>query len=214
MKKRLIAGLSALMIMVSTASVYAAEAYSDNWKIDSNSVWHYYMADGSLCTNAWVEDQGEWYLLDSSGNMLTGVVKSNGGKLYLLDTIRGTGTYGKMLKSGVYMGVNIQAEQAGGSEGALSSTTISSLQAAGVDVVNIPNVSNTKHVKNGVVTDENKPTQTTHSQTNTNVGGSINNETSNNSSSDDYWSDWNTDRGGEMKAGGWDYEAGGPTKWN
>ena len=213
MKKRLIAGLSAFMIMVSGVSAYASEAYSDNWKIDSNSVWHYYMSDGSLCTNAWVEDQGEWYLLDSAGNMLTGVVKSNGGKLYLLDTIRGTGTYGKMLKSGVYMGVNIQAEQSGGSEGALSNVTISSLQAVGVDVVNIPNVSNTKHVKNGVVTDENKPSQTsTNSQSNTNVGGSTNND---NTSSDDYWSDWNTDRGGEIGQGAGDHlGSGGYVKWN
>lgn len=207
MRKRLIAGLSALMIMFSAASVYAAETYSDNWNVDSNAVWHYYMADGSLCTNAWVEDQGEWYLLDSAGNMLTGVVKSNGGKLYLLDTIRGTGTYGKMLKSGVYMGVNIQAEQSGGSEGALSNATISSLQAVGVDVVNVPNVSNTKHVKNGVVTDENKPTTptSTNNQTSTNVGGSINN------SDDDYWSKVAEERMG--KGAGNQHNTGGATKW-
>ena len=64
-------------------NVYAAEAYSSNWvneKADLSGTWYYYMNDGSLCTSAWVHDNGQWYLLDASGNMLTGVVKSNGGK--------------------------------------------------------------------------------------------------------------------------------------
>lgn len=176
-RKCFIAGLSALMILGSAINVYADQSYSDNWKIDSNSVWHYYMSDGSLCTNAWIEDHGEWYLLDSSGNMLTGIVQSNNGKKYLLDTVRGTGTYGKLLKSGTYNGVTIQADQSGDSEGALTNATLSSLRASGIDITNIPNVSNTKHVSNGVITNANQPTQT---ETKTSSGND------NQSSSGDY----------------------------
>ena len=164
MKKILVAGLSALMIMVSTASVYAAETYSDNWNMDSNAVWHYYMSDGSMCTNAWVHDHGEWYLLDGAGNMLTGIVQSNNGLYYLLDNVRNTGTYGKLLKSGVYNGVQIQAEQSGDSEGALSQSTLNSLQAVGVQIVGVTNVANTKHVENGVVVLANQPAQSSGGQ--------------------------------------------------
>ena len=136
-------------------NVYAAEAYSSNWtneKADLSGTWHYYMNDGSLCTSAWVHDKGQWYLLDANGNMLTGVVKSNGGKYYLLDTVRGTGTYGKMLTNGsVYNGVTISASVNADDEGSLSADTIAQLRAANVNVDNVPNVENTKHVEGGVV---------------------------------------------------------------
>ena len=143
-------------------NVYAAEAYSSNWtneKADLSGTWHYYMNDGSLCTSAWVHDKGQWYLLDANGNMLTGVVKSNGGKYYLLDTVRGTGTYGKMLKNGsVYNGVTISASVNADDEGSLSADTIAQLRAANVNVDNVPNVENTKHVEGGVVVFANTPT--------------------------------------------------------
>ena len=143
-------------------NVYAAEAYSSNWtneKADLSGTWYYYMNDGSLCTSAWVHDRGQWYLLDASGNMLTGVVKSNGGKYYLLDTVRGTGTYGKMLTNGsVYNGVTISASVNADDEGSLSADTIAQLRAANVNVDNIPNVENTKHVEGGVVVFANTPT--------------------------------------------------------
>ena len=136
-------------------NVYAAEAYSSNWvneKADLSGTWYYYMNDGSLCTSAWVHDNGQWYLLDASGNMLTGVVKSNGGKYYLLDTVRGTGTYGKMLTNGsVYNGVTISASVNADDEGSLSADTIAQLRSVGVNVDNVPNVENTKHVEGGVV---------------------------------------------------------------
>ena len=136
-------------------SVYAAEAYSSNWvneKADLSGTWYYYMNDGSLCTSAWVHDKGQWYLLDASGNMLTGVVKSNGGKYYLLDTARGTGTYGKMLTNGsIYNGVTISASVNADDEGSLSADTIAQLRSVGVNVDNVPNVENTKHVEGGVV---------------------------------------------------------------
>ena len=141
-------------IMPATTA-YAAEAYSSNWaneKADLSGTWYYYMNDGSLCTSAWVHDNGQWYLLDASGNMLTGVVKSNGGKYYLLDTVRGTGTYGKMLTNGsVYNGVTISASVNEADEGSLSADTIAQLRAANVNVDNVPNVENTKHVEGGVV---------------------------------------------------------------
>lgn len=147
------------MNSMTTITAMAAEAYSDNWSIDSNGTWHYYMNDGSLCTSAWVHDNGQWYLLDASGNMLTGIVKSNGGKYYLLDTVRGTGTYGKMLTNGsVYNGVTISASVNADDEGSLSADTIAQLRAANVNVDNVPNVENTKHVEGGVVVFANTPT--------------------------------------------------------
>lgn len=150
--------------MSNTITAQAAETYSDNWIMDGQGTWHYYMSDGSMCTNAWVHDHGEWYLLDGAGNMLTGIVQSNGGKYYLLDTVRNTGTYGKLMKSGVYNGVQIQAEQSGDSEGALSQSTLNSLQAVGVQVVGVTNVANTKHVENGVVVLANQPAQSSGGQ--------------------------------------------------
>lgn len=143
-------------------NVYAAEAYSSNWvneKADLSGTWYYYMNDGSLCTSSWVHDKGQWYLLDANGDMLTGVVKSNGGKYYLLDTVRGTGTYGKMLTNGsVYNGVTISASVNADDEGSLSADTIAQLRAANVNVDNVPNVENTKHVEGGVVVFANTPT--------------------------------------------------------
>lgn len=150
--------------MTGTITAQAAETYSDNWTMDGQGTWHYYMSDGSMCMNAWVHDHGEWYLLDGAGNMLTGIVQSNGGKYYLLDNVRNTGTYGKLLKSGVYNGVQIQAEQSGDSEGALSQSTLNSLQAVGVQIVGVTNVANTKHVENGVVVLANQPAQSSGGQ--------------------------------------------------
>ena len=153
-----------VMNNIITITAMAAEAYSDNWfneKEDLSGTWYYRMNDGSLCTSAWVHDNGQWYLLDANGNMLTGVVKSNGGKYYLLDTVRGTGTYGKMLKNGsVYNGVTISASVNADDEGSLSADTIAQLRAANVNVDNIPNVENTKHVEGGVVVFANTPTPT------------------------------------------------------
>lgn len=79
--------------------------------------------------------------------MRTGVFRSNGGKYYVLDTVRGTGTYGKLLKDGmVYQGVVLHADTSAAYEGALSDETLQQLAAVGVDTVNVPNVENTVHV--------------------------------------------------------------------
>lgn len=135
--------------------------YSDNWKIDEAGNWKYYLNDGSIVTNSWVQDHGEWYLLGTDGNMRTGVFKSNGSKYYLLDTVRGTGTYGKLLKNGsVYEGITIKADTSADYEGALSEETIASLKATGIDFGNVPNVENTQHVTNGQTTTGNNNSNT------------------------------------------------------
>lgn len=131
-------------------TAYASETYSDNWKVDNAGNWRYYLNDGSVVTDAWVQDHGEWYLLGSDGNMRTGIFRSNGGKYYILDTVRGTGTHGKLLKNGsVYLGVTLQCDTTPDYEGALSEETVESLRAAGMDFINVPDVQNTKHVENG-----------------------------------------------------------------
>ena len=86
-------------------------------------------------------------MLDSNGTMRTGVFRSNGGKYYVLDTVRGTGTYGKLLKDGmVYQGVVLHADTSATYEGALTDETLQQLANAGVEVINVPNVENTMHV--------------------------------------------------------------------
>ena len=150
----------------------AAKSYSDNWQIDSAGTWHYMMEDGTLAKDAWVHDCGYWYLLDENGNMLTGLVKSNGGKYYLLDTIRGTGTYGKMLQNGgVYEGITISASTNADDEGSLSSSTLEQLVAANkADLAIAPNVENTKHIENGAVVYANEPVSEAASEKESNSG--------------------------------------------
>lgn len=138
---------------MTTITAQAATTYSDNWKIDGAGVWWYYLNDGSVAKDAWVKDYGEWYLLGSDGAMRTGVFQSNEGKYYLLDTVRNTGTYGKLLKNGaVYQGITLKCDTSEAYEGALSDESIAALKSAGVSFENVPNVENTKHVENGVVT--------------------------------------------------------------
>ena len=139
-------------------TVQAATTYSDNWKIDGAGTWWYYLNDGSVAKDAWVKDYGEWYLLGSDGAMRTGVFQSNEGKYYLLDTVRNTGTYGKLLKNGaVYQGTTLKCDTSEAYEGALSDESIAALKSAGVSFENVPNVENTKHVENGVITSNPTP---------------------------------------------------------
>lgn len=134
-------------------TAYAAEVtYSDNWKMDNSGNWKYYLNDGSVVKDAWVQDHGEWYLLGSDGNMRTGIFKSNGNKYYLLDTVRNTGTYGELLKNGmVYNGVTLKCDTSSEYEGALSQETINALRGIGLDFDSAPSVENTQHVSNGKV---------------------------------------------------------------
>lgn len=145
--------LGEYMSSMTTITAQAATTYSDNWKIDGAGTWWYYLNDGSVAKDAWVKDYGEWYLLGSDGAMRTGVFQSNEGKYYLLDTVRNTGTYGKLLKNGVvYQGITLKCDTSEAYEGALSDESISALKSAGVSFENVPNVENTKHVENGVIT--------------------------------------------------------------
>ena len=204
-----------VMNNIITITAMAAETYSDNWfneKEDLSGTWYYRMNDGSLCTSSWVHDRGQWYLLDASGNMLTGVVKSNGGKYYLLDTVRGTGTYGKMLTNGsVYNGVTISASVNADDEGSLSADTIAQLRAANVNVDNIPNVENTKHVEGGVVVFANTPTQTQTPQPSTENTNTPN--TIIPGYEDDGGNDSGSDDGGDLMIDLNDYNGGGYTEW-
>ena len=139
----------AISTVTNQIEVQAAQTYSDNWKVDAMGNWYFYNDndDGTLVKDAWVHDYGEWYLLDSNGTMRTGVFRSNGGKYYVLDTVRGTGTYGKLLKDGmVYQGVVLHADTSATYEGALTDETLQQLANAGVEVINVPNVENTMHV--------------------------------------------------------------------
>lgn len=146
-------------------TVQAATTYSDNWKIDGAGTWWYYLNDGSVAKDAWVKDYGEWYLLGSDGAMRTGVFQSNEGKYYLLDTVRNTGTYGKLLKNGaVYQGITLKCDTSEAYEGALSDESISALKSAGVSFENVPNVENTKHVENGVITSNPTPAPQSQNQ--------------------------------------------------
>lgn len=146
-------------------TVQAATTYSDNWKIDGAGTWWYYLNDGSVAKDAWVKDYGEWYLLGSDGAMRTGVFQSNEGKYYLLDTVRNTGTYGKLLKNGaVYQGTTLKCDTSEAYEGALSDESIAALKSAGVSFENVPNVENTKHVENGVITSNPTPAPQSQNQ--------------------------------------------------
>lgn len=141
----------AISTVTNQIEVQAAQTYSDNWKEDATGNWHFYNEDGTLVKDAWVHDYGEWYLLDSNGTMRTGVFRSNGGKYYVLDTVRGTGTYGKLLKDGmVYQGVVLHADTSATYEGALTDETLQQLANVGVEVINVPNVENTMHVDKDV----------------------------------------------------------------
>ena len=121
-----------------TITAQAAESYSENWKVDSNGDWRFYNNDGSVVSNAWIHDRGEWYLVDGTGTMMTGVFQSNEGKYYLLDTVRGSGTYGKLLTNGkVYSGITLNCDTNPTYEGALSAETINSLKALGIRFDNV-----------------------------------------------------------------------------
>ena len=156
--------LGQYMSSMTTITAHAA-TYSDNWKMDGAGVWWYYLNDGSVAKDAWVKDYGEWYLLGSDGAMRTGVFQSNEGKYYLLDTVRNTGTYGKLLKNGaVYQGITLKCDISEAYEGALSDESIAALKSAGVSFENVPNVENTKHVENGVITSNPTPAPQSQNQ--------------------------------------------------
>ena len=133
---------------VSKVEIYAAE-YSDNWKLNSDNNWEYYK-NGNKLISTWVQDNNNWYLFDKDGVMRVGLYESYG-KYYLLDDVRGTGTYGKLLKNGAtYKGINISADTSSEYEGALSEDTLNRLSGVGLSKNSAANVTGTAHNTNDV----------------------------------------------------------------
>lgn len=146
MKKLICASICLSLVMS-----FNAFAYSSNWKEDGAGNWKYYENGTTVVTNAWVHDDNEWYLLGEDGIMRTGIFQSNENKYYLLDAVRGTGTYGKLLKDGMnYNGIVLHCDTSEAYEGALSDETIAALKNKGLfDSNSIPYVGNTRHVEVG-----------------------------------------------------------------
>ena len=133
---------------VSKVEIYAAE-YSDNWKLNSDNNWEYYK-NGNKLISTWVQDNNNWYLFDKDGVMRVGLYESYG-KYYLLDDVRGTGTYGKLLKNGgTYKGINISADTSSEYEGALNEDTLNRLSGVGLSKNSAANVTGTAHNTNDV----------------------------------------------------------------
>lgn len=104
MRKCLIAGLSALMILGASINVYADQSArwvgsGDRWQVSDNA--------GGYLKNTWFQDDvtGHWYLLGAEDGsvMYAGLVTDQStGKTYLMNTNH-DGTYGRMISTnGVY----------------------------------------------------------------------------------------------------------------
>lgn len=132
--------------------VQAAELpYSIYWETQADGSWKYKLNTGGYASG-WIQDEVDknWYYMDESATMQSGVYKSNG-KYYLLSELH-DGHYGHMVKNGeVYQGITISASTNADDEGALSDSTLSALRDAGVNVDNVPDISGSQHVSDGVV---------------------------------------------------------------
>ena len=137
-------------------------------------MWWYYLNDGTLAKNCWVEDHGQWYLLGSDGAMRSGIFESYG-KYYLLSEVH-DGHFGHLVKSGeVYNGVTIKADTSEASEGALSQESIDALKGLGYQFSSVTSVTGTQHVSDGKVTTgtETQNTNTQNTNTQSNQGNSV-----------------------------------------
>ena len=132
--------------------VQAAElTYSIYWETQADGSWKYKLNTGGYASG-WIQDEVDknWYYMDSSCTMQSGVCKSYG-KYYLLSEVH-DGHYGHMVKNGeVYQGITISASTNADDEGALSDSTLSALRNAGVNVDNVPDISGSQHVSDGIV---------------------------------------------------------------
>lgn len=134
-------------VTVNAGNTNDGKMYSDNWRLNGSNNWEYY-DNGNKVTSAWIQDHNHWYLVDESGTMRVGLYKSYD-KYYLLDDIRGTGTYGKLLKNGgTYQGITISADTSSEYEGALSEDTLNRLANVGVKRDNAVNITGTAHNTN------------------------------------------------------------------
>lgn len=135
-----------------TMEVQAAELpYSIYWETQADGSWKYKLNTGGYASG-WIQDEVDknWYYMDESATMQSGVYKSYG-KYYLLSELH-DGHYGHMVKNGeVYQGITISASTNADDEGALTDSTLSALRGAGVNVDNVPDISGSQHVKDGVI---------------------------------------------------------------
>ena len=132
--------------------VQAAELpYSIYWETQADGSWKYKLNTGGYASG-WIQDEVDknWYYMDESATMQSGVYKSNG-KYYLLSELH-DGHYGHMVKNGeVYQGITISASTNADDEGALTDSTLSALRNAGVNVDNVPDISGSQHISDGVI---------------------------------------------------------------
>lgn len=132
--------------------VQAAELpYSIYWETQADGSWKYKLNTGGYASG-WIQDEVDknWYYMDESATMQSGVYKSNG-KYYLLSELH-DGHYGHMVKNGeVYQGITISASTNADDEGALTDSTLSALRGAGVNVDNVPDISGSQHISDGVI---------------------------------------------------------------
>lgn len=135
-----------------TMEVQAAELpYSIYWETQADGSWKYRLNTGGYASG-WIQDEVDknWYYMDESATMQSGVYKSYG-KYYLLSEIH-DGHYGHMVKNGeVYQGITISASTNADDEGALTDSTLSALRDAGLNVDNVPDISGSQHVSDGVI---------------------------------------------------------------
>ena len=149
--------------------VQAAELpYSIYWETQADGSWKYKLNTGGYASG-WIQDEVDknWYYMDESATMQSGVYKSNG-KYYLLSELH-DGHYGHMVKNGeVYQGITISASTNADDEGALTDSTLSALRGAGVNVDNVPDISGSQHISDGVIATPSpapQPTQAPQDQT-------------------------------------------------
>ena len=132
--------------------VQAAELpYSIYWETQADGSWKYKLNTGGYASG-WIQDEVDknWYYMGESATMQSGVYKSNG-KYYLLSELH-DGHYGHMVKNGeVYQGITISASTNADDEGALTDSTLSALRDAGLNVDNVPDISRSQHVSDGVI---------------------------------------------------------------
>ena len=147
--------LGEYMSSMTTITAQAAEqnklSYSTRWETQADGSWKYKLDAGGYASG-WIQDEVDknWYYMDSSCTMQSGVYKSYN-KYYLLSEVH-DGHYGHMVKNGeVYNGITIYASTNESDEGALTEATVNALRNAGLNVDNVPDISGSQHVLDGVV---------------------------------------------------------------
>ena len=140
---------------MTTITAQAAEqnklSYSTRWETQADGSWKYKLDAGGYASG-WIQDEVDknWYYMDSSCTMQSGVYKSYN-KYYLLSEVH-DGHFGHLVKNGeTYNGVFISADTSAEYEGALTDSTLSALRGAGVNVDNVPDISGSQHVSDGIV---------------------------------------------------------------